>query len=710
MLSSDDILQKKLDALESGAPLEDVLKDLPEEAKELEMLIRLAAAVRNAPHPVPADAQVSTQRRELLAAATRNTQPVAKPRPAWNWLTAGSLLAAAGAMALFIALVLLSASFWFSTRDIDTARVEYLNGQVQVATNRAGTNWKNIESGARLHSGDRLRTLGASNATLVFFEGTHTFVSPNTDLTFSQLDASSGNTLQVKIDQATGETWNKVTPFKSNTKSFFLVQTPSGTASVHGTRFNVKVSQTGQTQFAVDTGEVRVKNSTREVTLLAGQVTLANPDGEIAAPTYRFAVQGSLLSIDNDESGILWNVSGAQFKVTGATQITGDPQLGDPIKVSGRILEGNAWVADTIEPGTDEGQVASYTGWLEKKDGEFWIIGGRTVKVTPETDLAAGLAVNDPVKLTYNIIDNGNTWLALKIESLAETQEEPAPTATSDPNAMPGYEFIPGQIETPGCGNTAFEFTGTLRNTADAAKDYAANVQLAYRFDSGGDYVSEVSLTPSNWSRIEAGQSVAFNIHVTMKDEWVERTKDGSAGDNDLLVKMRIFVASATNQTDPLNGQLTVTIAPGCKATPTSTVTSTPTADQTGPLTPEITGTPTATPMVAPRAADNPEPGQCPGADQHPTGIKLAQRYGVPYEEIMGWFCQHYGFGEIDLAYSLSRQAGVPVEDVFAMRASGMGWGEIKKTLLKTDVGPNNGNGKDQDQGKDKDKENKKNK
>ena len=38
--------------------------------------------------------------------------------------------------------------------------------------------------------------------------------------------------------------------------------------------------------------------------------------------------------------------------------------------------------------------------------------------------------------------------------------------------------------------------------------------------------------------------------------------------------------------------------------------------------------------------------------------MKLAQRYGVPYEEIMGWFCQHYGFGEIDLAYSLSRQIG----------------------------------------------------
>jgi hypothetical protein len=61
--------------------------------------------------------------------------------------------------------------------------------------------------------------------------------------------------------------------------------------------------------------------------------------------------------------------------------------------------------------------------------------------------------------------------------------------------------------------------------------------------------------------------------------------------------------------------------------------------------------------------------------------MKLAQRFGVPYEEIMGWFCQGFGFGEIDLAYGLSQQYGVPVTEIFGMRSSGMGWGEIKKAL-----------------------------
>ena len=47
----------------------------------------------------------------------------------------------------------------------------------------------------------------------------------------------------------------------------------------------------------------------------------------------------------------------------------------------------------------------------------------------------------------------------------------------------------------------------------------------------------------------------------------------------------------------------------------------------------------------------------------------------------MGWFCQGYGFGEIDLAYELAQISGKPVSEIFAMRASGMGWGNIKKAI-----------------------------
>ena len=71
-----------------------------------------------------------------------------------------------------------------------------------------------------------------------------------------------------------------------------------------------------------------------------------------------------------------------------------------------------------------------------------------------------------------------------------------------------------------------------------------------------------------------------------------------------------------------------------------------------------------------------------PGTQKaHPEAITLSERYNVPYEEIMERFCQHYGFGEIDLVYSLSAETGTPVDEIFEMRESGMGWGEIKALL-----------------------------
>jgi hypothetical protein len=69
----------------------------------------------------------------------------------------------------------------------------------------------------------------------------------------------------------------------------------------------------------------------------------------------------------------------------------------------------------------------------------------------------------------------------------------------------------------------------------------------------------------------------------------------------------------------------------------------------------------------------------CTGDRENPHGLTLAEEIGVPYEEIMGWFCKGFGFGEIKLAYSLSEQSGVPVETIFTERAGGKGWGILMK-------------------------------
>jgi hypothetical protein len=153
-----------------------------------------------------------------------------------------------------------------------------------------------------------------------------------------------------------------------------------------------------------------------------------------------------------------------------------------------------------------------------------------------------------------------------------------------------------------------------------------------------------------------------------------------STAPKDSQVKLRVYIAAASNRSDHLEGRLTITIKAGCAPEETPSVTQTlavsPTSSETMQVTPTGSGTPelTATPATTPTAVVTQDVGQCTGANPHPTGMKLAQRYGVSYAEIMHWFCDyHYGFGEIDLAYSLSRQYGKPVEEIFAMRASGMG-------------------------------------
>lgn len=104
--------------------------------------------------------------------------------------------------------------------------------------------------------------------------------------------------------------------------------------------------------------------------------------------------------------------------------------------------------------------------------------------------------------------------------------------------------------------------------------------------------------------------------------------------------------------------------------------------------------TPPGEPTLTPGAVTEIEPGEqtlCTGAQPHPTGTSLAEKYGVEYNEIMTWFCQGFGFGEIDLAYEISRAVPIPVEQVFAMKTGGAGWGEIKQQLLpekNPDKGP----------------------
>jgi hypothetical protein len=142
---------------------------------------------------------------------------------------------------------------------------------------------------------------------------------------------------------------------------------------------------------------------------------------------------------------------------------------------------------------------------------------------------------------------------------------------------------------------------------------------------------------------------------------------------------------------------------PDLTPTPIWTATLTPIWSPTWSPTPVFTPTWSPTPVVSGTPA--PTQAACNHPDQ-PVAHRLADAFGVGYDEIMGWFCQGFGFGEIARAYLLADATGVPAATYFAQRQSGLGWGEIVKQtgVHPSDLAPgqvirrgngngNNGNG-----------------
>lgn len=543
MIDLDGLLQKNLSAIENGAPLETVLAELPPEAQELAPMLSLAAATRRLPHPMMDFDSVRTQRARVAEAAVHPS----KMGP--SWLSRRRAMSALGVWAGLLALVILAISL-IATGPVSakSARLADPQGMVEVASSANSEDWHFIQSSEDISQGQRVRSYADSTVSLVFFDGSRTAIGPNSDLTLTTLNGAWGNILQVQITQDSGLTTNDVVPLRGS--GFFLVNTPVGQASVHGTRFNVDVNPKGQTIFAVTYGSVQVKNSLSEVILASGQATAALPGKNLEQPGYQFTLQGPVTSIQAEQ----WIVDNIAFHVTDQTDVLRTYKVGDAVLVKGRILAPGNWVADSIGPAPDAGQKVSFTGVIQEMPGVpgTWQIGGMAVEVNDQTKLGDGLKVGTPVEVTAVVLPDGSKMLATDIESLEE-QEKPTATPTD---------------------------TQTITGTA---------------------------------------------------------------------------------------------------VTATSTVTPTPSQ------------TPTST--VIPKNDSS----RCDArTQQQPEALRLAQRYNVSYDEIIGWFCKGFGFGEIDLAYGLSQSGGMPVSEIFAMRSSGLGWGQIKHQLSATGTpgAPGKGNGK----------------
>lgn len=668
MTDLDNALQSKLNQLENGDALDDVIAGLGEEELELASLLRMVAAVKEVPQPVPAaqNSQVRKtrllQESEVLRMNKKSTATNVQGKLSDYLIPA---FAFSFLIILFMSLAVAGAGLWlYGSQSGRAATMANISGQVEMAASAPSNDWKALGAGDKVPSGSYVRTQGSSSAIMAFADGSQMVLSPNTQVKLVEATQERNGIVKVVIAQQYGTTSHKVIPMREK-QSSYVVRTPSGQAFVKGTTFDVSVAQTGVSRFAVNAGSVLVSASNQDVILKAGQTTSTTPGTAPDIPGYQFSLQGTVEAQEENT----WLISGISIGILDTTNIFGNPQVGDQVYVDGRVLDGGAWVADLIVP-VDGDPISSFTGTVDSIDGENWVVNGHAIYVGEDALVDEGIEVGHRVRVLFTISDG--IWVALSITSLEDDPEpDPDPSPTPDPSANPSLSFEPDEIEVYVCEPLLVAATGTLVNTAEGEDDLAEDVQLAYEVIAGASYASAVGLNPDFWTVIAPGESENFEVITQLTEEWAS----APAGTE---VKIRVTIASENNRPGGHPGRLTVTLVNNCGEEPTPTPTTDP--------------DPTVTPTETPEPTATPDPGEepiCTGANPHPVGMKLAQRYGVTYEEIMGWFCMGFGFGEIDLAYGLSVQTGVPVEEIFQMKMDGMGWGNIKKELNSL---PGNGN------------------
>ncbi len=140
----------------------------------------------------------------------------------------------------------IGAYFYFTGSPETVAYLNIESGNVQV---NAGSGWQAATDQMELGKNYGIKTLSDSQASIVFYESDVMELSPNTEVELAQLVAS-----QVKVNQKSGETWNRVNKLTGTRE--YTVETPNSVATVRGTGFGVNVSQGGD-QIDVDDGTVQ---------------------------------------------------------------------------------------------------------------------------------------------------------------------------------------------------------------------------------------------------------------------------------------------------------------------------------------------------------------------------------------------------------------------------------------------------------------------
>ncbi len=279
-------LDECLTALLSGEEtVDDLLQRFPDHADRLRPLLEAAEELHQVPAPSCRRAATKAGKRRMLEAlAARPRASEARLPERWRSTLVtpaarAALLAAAGIMLILAGGLLVPD--WIGPGVGQPAFLHYTSAAVEVLTPDA-EDWREMEAGRTLASGDRIRS-GNAYVELVFFDGSSTWLEPGTDVTLVEMSSGrAGGRTVIELYQWIGSTYSTIQP-APDPYSSFSIEMAAAVAAVRGTEFRVTAEADGTTTVAVAAGQVAVTAEDVTVELSEGEETTVRPEETPAA-------------------------------------------------------------------------------------------------------------------------------------------------------------------------------------------------------------------------------------------------------------------------------------------------------------------------------------------------------------------------------------------------------------------------------------------
>lgn len=162
-------------------------------------------------------------------------------------------------------------------------------------------------------------------------------------------------------------------------------------------------SNTDTGTLQIDNGSVEVKGQNGEWMPVAGAST--------------FELVGELKSTNP------WVVAGTTLETNETTKIEEGLQVGDLVRVKGTVLEGNKWMAYSIERAEEQTNPSSTIVIIGKVTStDPWVVNGITLNVTADTVITGNITVGMLARVEVLLLEDG-TWEVLSITPLGDFTE-----------------------------------------------------------------------------------------------------------------------------------------------------------------------------------------------------------------------------------------------------------------------------------------------